>query len=254
MKTKLILSILFFNSFFSFGTQLDELVEEIKLNLNLEILLDSSFKSTYKDVTYTSVGDTAILLDYLKLLKFEYSKYPEFFFDKIGINQIVVGQNLSIQGQRRAAIPDPYKKTLLFEVNQYYSLEYLVHVLHHELHHCTEYALWGNMFYQWHKWEKRNTRKFEYGTGGAYAYEQENKSIDWSSLSHPKKGFVNLYSTLGQEEDRSEIFAILMTDQEREWLIKECKKDRKLRRKVKLIQKTLNSFIGVKVAYWSDFL
>lgn len=115
--------------------------------------------------------------------------------------------------------------------------------MHHELHHSTEYALFKDMFFKWDKWARKNKRKFDYGKGGEIAYHDENKNIDYYTINHPQKGFVNLYSTMGQEEDRCEIVSLIMNDNERPLLIEFCKKDRRLKKKVKLISRKMNQVI-----------
>ena len=62
-------------------------------------------------------------------------------------------------------------------------------------------------------------------------------------MDNPIPGFVNLYSALGQEEDRSEIFALMMSDIERPILTKICKEDPVVRAKVKVMAKKTSKSI-----------
>lgn len=225
---------------------------EIEQNLNVTIIIDTSFHSTWEEVRYDSISDTVALNKYLQLLHFEYSKYPAHFFSNIGISNIVICQDLFYAGQNRAAIPDPYVNAIYLEVKDNYSEDYLIHVMHHELHHCTEYAIWKNMYHRWRKWSKANRFWFKYGQGGAATYEGENTKIDWYSFIHPKKGFLNLYATTGEEEDRCEVFALIMSDKERHFLIDICDRDRLLRKKVKLMLGILSGISGAENSYWDQ--
>lgn len=237
-----------FNSSASWKT----IKEEIESELDVVIITDTSFHGTWPEVKYDSIVDTVALEQYLILMQREYAKYPDRFFYNIGISKIIIGQNLLYAGQNRAAIPDPYAGAVYFEIKPSYDDNYLVHVLHHELHHCTEYAIWQNMYYRWKKWSRVNRCWFKYGNGGASAYEGENRYIDWYSFIHPKKGFLNLYSTTGEEEDRCEVFALIMTDSERHYLLDYCKKDRLLRKKVKLMLGILSFISEEENAYWDQ--
>jgi hypothetical protein len=68
------------------------------------------------------------------------------------------------------------------------------------------------MSYKWRKWKRTNIVFFRYLGEGQMAYDK--KQIDWYSPVHPRKGFLNLYSTTAQEEDRCELMAFIMCDEE----------------------------------------
>ena len=244
----ILLSSLAINCFASKISQIDE-VEKL---FGFEVVLDTNFKSIWTSVSYKGVADTARIVNYLELLQKEYSKYPASYFQRINIDKIIICNGLVINSQKRAAIPDPYKNALFLAIDSSYSEKYLIHVMHHELHHCTEFFLYENMYYDSDKWTKFNRRKFNYGNGGQIAYKKDTlKKNNWSSLSHPIKGFVNLYSTLGQEEDRCEIVALIMQDSKREILIEFCKRDRHLRKKIRFIISELNGIIDLPTNYWN---
>jgi hypothetical protein len=70
------------------------------------------------------------------------------------------------------------------------------------------------------------------------------KYVDVYSPTNPEKGFINLYSLTGDEEDRAEILAYLLTDFERPMLLSLLKKDEILNRKIEALTTLLNTFIG----------
>lgn len=247
--------LLFLSVFLTFqnGYSTHQLIKQFELEMGLQIVLDTHFTDSWKSVDYLQIQDTVRLNNYLSILYDEYSKYPSSYFVDISVKTIVVCEGLKFIGQFRAAIPDPFQSTLLLSTNINYSKEYLIHVMHHELHHMTEYAIFGNMYFKWNKWNRKNKNKFKYGNGGVEAYKVENKYIDYYALNNPIPGFINLYSTTGQEEDRCEIVSLLMHDVEKQLLIKHLRDDRRLRRKTKLALKMLNSVSETEFLSWKDY-
>jgi len=248
---KSILLPLFLVSIYCFGSELKG-IDEVKDALGVEIITDTTFHGTWTSVSYDKIQDTVRIINYLNLLLVEYGKYPKGYLHNVSVEKIILCDNLIYYGQKRAAIPDPYKKALYLEIDSNNTKNYLIHVMHHELHHCTEYSLYNDMYYKWEEWEKINISNFKYGKGGGSAYEGSNKKIDWYDMSHPVEGFVNLYSTTGEEEDRSEIVALIMNDDERYLLFKYCKDDLRLRRKVKLVLTELDKVIDAQSKYWDE--
>lgn len=221
-------------------------IKAIKKTLNVEIVFDCEVEDSWKSVTYETKVERGALLRYLSLLLMEYSKYPDGYLNKVNVTTLVLGNNLKLSGQSRAAIPDPYKKQMFLSVNGAYgiaSTRYLAHVMHHELHHCMEYTLWKSMTYDWNEWILLNGDGFCYGNGGASAYtEYISKGTDFYSPINPKKGFVNLYSITGDEEDRAELVAFMMTDTERPLLMGLYKKDVIIKKKADMVLKLLSDF------------
>jgi hypothetical protein len=228
------------------------LISEIEEKLCLKIIYDRKVEDQWSAVSYAFCTDSAELENYLLLLKKEYFKYPPDFFSLVGVKQIVLGKQMHYEKQNRAAVPDPYNNTLYLSIDGAQGNAgsvYLIHVMHHELNHLTEYAMWKNMFYRWPDWHDVNRRFFRYNPGGgAKAYE--DLSVDWYSMCHPKKGFFNRYSLMGEEEDRSEVISLLMSDEERKFIYEYCSNDKILRKKVLLMQAQLNEFTHTTDSYW----
>jgi len=251
LKVNILLTFLLLN-FKGFAEYQHEIIRDIENKLQVKIILDTGYVDSWDYIIYKKVSDTFALKKYLKILRAEFSKYPENFFVNIGISTIVIGEDMHYNGQKRAAIPDPYLATVYYEIDPDYETYYYIHTLHHELHHCTEYAIWKDMYFDWDKWTSRNKKKFRYGNGGASTYEGENTKIDWYSFIHPQKGFVNLYSTTGQEEDRCEIVSLIMSDEERKFLFKLSEKDKIIRKKVKLMLELLDNISGTENNFWNE--
>ncbi len=224
---------------------------QVEEKFGLTIKTDSGFVDTWNKISYHELTDDTNLSDYFNLLLTEYSKYPEGYFDLIGIDTVVVCKKLRFKSQTLAAVPDPYRKTLLLDANySRYKKGYLIQVMHHELHHCTEYAIWKDMYYSWSKWSDLNMEGFRYGSGGASAYLAENATKDYYTMCHPKEGFANPYQMTGEEEDRCEIMGFILSDHRRGKLIEYCKEDKIILAKVRLLIDLMDTFVGTKDNYW----
>jgi hypothetical protein len=238
---------------FCSATSIKQARAELEIKLGVKIVYDSVCVDSWSLVSYSLCTDTVFLHSYLKLLEKEYSKYPYGFLKKSGTKFLVLGRELKISGVNRAAVPDPYRNFLFLAVNGAHgdsSDLYRIHVMHHELNHSSECLYWKDMYYVWKDWQALNQPDFRYRGTGAQAYE--NSTINWYSPVHPLPGFVNNYSTTSQEEDRSEIVAMIMTDEERLVLKTFCETDEQLRKKVLLLIDYLNQFSGTSGNFWTE--
>lgn len=191
---------------------------------------------------------------YLIILKRELSIYPAGYIPKAGIKKIVLGRDLSFDSEYRGAIPDPYRSILYLSVNGAYDESdetYLIHVIHHEIHHMLEYAVWKNMYFNWVEWERLNPEGFSYGKRD---FKYASAEADYYSVTHPLNGFLNLYSMTAGEEDRCELAAFLLTRRGAKTLTRYLKNDSILRRKATFISDFINRFAGVKFIDIDKFL
>lgn len=208
----------------------------------VECITGDTVPDTWDKVSYDKPTDGEETTRYLAILKREISLYPAGYIVKALARKIVIGKKLAFNKEYRAAVPDPYRKTLYLSVNGSYgekSQAYLAHVLHHELHHMVEYSVWKDMYFSWAEWNRLNPAGFSYGGGGLL-----NANLDYYSVTHPVNGFLNLYSMTGGEEDRCELVAFLMNVKERPALMRYYHNDSILRRKVRFIVDFVNNFAG----------
>ena len=79
-----------------------------------------------------------------------------------------------------------------------------------ELNHFVEYHIWRDYRYDWDQWRVLFDGS---GAGGELVYQggEDRTAIIYNPNLH---GFLNNYSTLGQEEDRSEMIAYFLTENE----------------------------------------
>ncbi len=238
------------------GEGLEEKLNKLQAKLKVSVIIKEEAINSWKQLSYTYSTDTVSLLDYLRLLEKEYLKYPIGYFNKIKLKRIVLVENLTLNEQFRAAVPDPYTGSLFLAIEKPSDLlrynNYQTHVMHHELHHYAEFSYWRSMSHFWADWKATNDTSFHYKGNGATAYQ--NLTIDWYQLSHPLNGFINLYSTTAQEEDRAELVALIMGDEELKKMKKQIKNDFILQQKILLIQFLLSEISGVKNGYWKKVI
>lgn len=233
------------------ASSIRQIISKIETDLKVKIIYNQKVDDTWSYIFYENCDDSLETKQYLTSLQKEYAKYPKGYFQLAGVQRIVLGKKMRFGEQYRAAVPDPYLHSLFLSIDGAYGANdetYLIHVMHHELHHCTEYAMWEDMNYVWDLWAKTNNPAFVYMNGGSDAYE--NLEIDWYSMTHPKQGFINLYSTTAQEEDRSELMALIMTDAEREFIFQYYPDDEILQKKLPLLLDQLNTFCKSKDNFW----
>jgi hypothetical protein len=236
------------------GDEIATQAAALSKKLSVKVVYDRVVPDTWNIGKYRVPADRARLKHYLGLLDAEYSKYPAGFLVKAQAGTLILCEAFVINGTPCAAMPDPYGNRLYLAIDGAYGTgtdSYLVHVMHHELNHNTEYAIWKNQYYKWNEWAALNTPGFTYGQGGASAYGIIN--VDYYSFTNPAPGFLNLYSMTAQEEDRSEIIALMMSDLERPSLVALCEKDAILRAKVKKLVSLMDGFAGTPAgtAYWN---
>lgn len=235
-----------------FAQTMSERISTLEKRWQVAITYNKVINDTWASVTYDICVDSANIVKYLKLLEQEYSKYPTNYFRQINLHTIILAQNLKSKGVNRPALPDPFSKNIYFSIDgsqANVSDTYLIHTMHHELSHLEEYSIWGEMYYKWDQWQMLNTATFHYGTDFA---SKLDKSTNWLAPIHPEKGFMNYYSMINEGEDRCEIIALIMCDDERKTLIKFGKEDIILCEKIKLISAVLNELSGTTDNYWTN--
>jgi hypothetical protein len=223
-KIALLVIIVFYNFSIVFAIDVKGFYDKYKVNIIFTKKAD-----TWNLVTYKMLSETE-KEKLFNLTSTAFSKYPKSFFEKINLKTIVLCKDLSFQNTNRAAVPDNYQNTLYLSYKDSYQDYYIVHCIFHEMNHYAEYSIWNDYRYHWKEWEElyKGTTN-----GGEIAYN--NPSVDYYSLDETLKGFLNQYSTLGQEEDRSEIIAYFMNDlnDEHSNMMKILKKDLVLQKKTK---------------------
>lgn len=183
-------------------------------------------------------NDHKELEKYCRLFREEFFKYPKEFIKNTHLQKVVMVKELYNQGVPVAAMPDYYKENLYMDiyVGNYDAL-YQRHVVHHEFYHMIEQELNGDPYYKDPEWNKFNEEGFTYGNGGI-----NNRTGDMRPIIHPLPGFISLYSATGLEEDKAEIFAALMTGEERELIMPWAEEDLILKNKIEYLTAFLKNY------------
>lgn len=194
------------------------------MGLELQFETGSDRNSSWKGFSDSVPGDLEKLKRIADIAFQSFSVYPAGFFKKAGVTKLSLIRDLEVKdasgnATRRAAMPSPQTKTLYFAENGDMSFcpSGLEFRLHHELFHQIEGTVCSNMKESRDDWAKLNVeKKFDYAAGGQLAYKP-----GFNNIQHPDMGFVSEYAMFGQEEDRSETFAYMMSsgfaDKFREW-------------------------------------
>jgi hypothetical protein len=168
---------------------------------------------------------------YRKILAAELGKYPMPLLQKSKLKGIAIVKNLSVAGQRRAAMPDYENEILYLDFQRgAHNPAYQAHVIHHEFFHLLEQELNGSAYFKDPEWAKLNPKNFKYGKGG-----KEQRGDDNFALVHPQSGFINRYSTSALEEDKAEIYAALFISAERNKITGMAANDTHLAAKIKMM-------------------
>ncbi len=214
---------------------MDSLITDMRISYGicLEIVEPSAttWGSNVISFDVLSEEDYKELENYARLFREEFFKYPKTFVDKTKLKRVTFVKNLINQSVPVAAMPDYYQEILymnIFEGN--YDRVYQRHVVHHEYYHMIEEQLNGNAYFKDPIWAKMNPPFFQYGSGGINA-----RSSDMSLVNHPQDGFISLYCMSGLEEDKAELYAGLMTTEEKTRIKEWAKNDKILNNKIKYL-------------------
>lgn len=134
-------------------------------------------------------------------------RYPAGVFARTGLRHVVLVKDLSVDGQRRLAMPAPDIDSVVYADNLLAALcpSGMELRVHHEYYHFIEYRLFNDFYYRDPAWLALNPPGTAYGQGGATAYGK-----GFQNLGHPQPGLVSLYAAYGPEEDKAEVFGWMM--------------------------------------------
>ncbi|MGK5034670.1 hypothetical protein [Janthinobacterium sp. LB3P118] len=135
-------------------------------------------------------------------------RYPAGVFAETGLRHVVLVKDLSVDGQRRLAMPAPEIDSVVYADNLLAAMcpSGMELRVHHEYYHFIEYRLFNDFYYRDPAWLALNPPGTAYGQGGATAYGK-----GFQNLGHPHPGLVSLYAAYGPEEDKAEVFGWMMT-------------------------------------------
>jgi hypothetical protein len=141
------------------------------------------------------VTASVVIADELRLL-------PAAFLGAIGLWRVLLCANLSEDGRAIPSLPN-YRHTLILDVADA-SPAYLRRLLQHEVFHFFDLADDG-MLVNDMRWLALNPTGHEYGYGGRSMRDPA------ATMLSEAPGFVTRYATSALEEDKAELFSLMMT-------------------------------------------
>jgi hypothetical protein len=143
---------------------------------------------------------------YVRWLVDEWADYPRCWIDTARLERVAFCSALHWEEQPRAGIPDFDGGAMYFDVGFGPDQEdYVRRVMHHEFFHSFDRFDDGELYAD-EAWSRLNPPGFSYGGGGVTRQSASTTSL----LETGTLGFVDDYATSGLEEDKAELFAVLM--------------------------------------------
>jgi hypothetical protein len=137
------------------------------------------------------------------------------------LDTIVIGKNLAFDNAYRASVPDNHRRILFIGIEYDYSDDYIRYTFHREMNHYIEFNIWNSYYYDWEQWRVLYTG----GNADSELAYQGRDANTWWQYRPTLPGFLNTYSMLGQEEDRSEMMAFYLTDNINIFFIRKARND-----------------------------
>jgi hypothetical protein len=219
---------------------LDQALAPLAARYGLRITATDPPKPAHKSITCRALADADLpgAEPYVKLFAEEWAKYPPGFVKASRLTTIAFVTDLSVDGQRRAVVPDAPDAVLFLDPtvggpNRTYQR----HCIHHDFYHLVEREINGDILFKDPKWAALNDPPFTYGHGGEFA-----RTSDQFGINHPAAGFINKYSQSGLEEDKAEIFAASFTPEYRRSIDQWSQKDKVLRAKLDFMRLFVNAY------------
>lgn len=185
-----------------------------------------------------SAQDRAGLQLLLSIVLPALERYPVSVFAQTGLRHVVLVKDLSVDGQRRLAMPAPEIDSVVYADNMLAALcpSGMEMRVHHEFYHFIEYRQFNDFYYRDPVWMALNPPDTRYGHGGVTAYGK-----GFQNLGHPHPGMVSMYAEYGPEEDKAEVFGWMMTPVYAARLQQWTLSDPSLQAKRQLLRGVLNS-------------
>jgi hypothetical protein len=173
----------------------------------------------------------------------EWSLYPPSYVEKAKVSRIVFGIDLSVDDQKRAAVPAFDGDTMYYDpVLGSYNLHYQRIVIHHEFFHMVDERM--KLLRRDKEWSKLNPEGFKYGGGG-----KSMRTSGVGELTDTIPGFLTPYATSAIEEDKAELFAHMVIDGP--YVKDRAGKDPVLAAKIALLKQRLVKFdSGMGEDFW----
>lgn len=138
-------------------------------------------------------------------------KYPRELPHAAGLSRIILGTKLRASGVHIGGYSNPPSRSLILEIDDAGQQPFKSITLHHEIFHLIDRAILGQYAKQDLGWARLN--------GPGFRGYQSGDGWKWMATQQPGKarptaepGFVTPYSMSSIQEDKAEVFALLMED------------------------------------------
>lgn len=160
----------------------------------------------YRDgqIRYRTVVNHDLADDFVEHFMNEFTKYPLAFLQACDLREIVLVENLIVDGQKRGGAAASPIRSIAFDVGVALDKKYAVNTIHHEFYHYLEQYYFGSQGYKDPKWALLNPRDFRYKGSGVQA---RSAGVTFE-INHPSPGFINEYCTYALEEDKAEVWTV----------------------------------------------
>jgi hypothetical protein len=147
----------------------------------------------------------AVLDRYVDIFETEWRRYPKSLMARVRLKRIVIGTDVKVVGQPRAAVPDFDRGWFWLDAKIGQRIpRYGRHVLHHDFFHMIDERDSPNGLKD-PEWESLNPPTVKYGKGGWFM-----QSGDVGKLRDDLPGFLTEYATSAVEEDKAEVYGHLL--------------------------------------------
>jgi hypothetical protein len=139
------------------------------------------------------------------------AKYPRELPHAAGLSRILLGTNLKASGVHIGGYSNPPSRSLILEIDEAAQQPFKSIKLHHEIFHLIDRAILGQFAKQDLAWARLNGpgfRGYQSGDGWKWMANQQ----PGQSKPQAEAGFVSPYSMSSIQEDKAEVFGLLMED------------------------------------------
>ncbi len=190
---------------FSPVASLDRLAKEYGIEIAVQRTALRASRYDYDVIAHPV--PTATLARYAPVFEAEWRRYPVFLMRRVGLRRIVIGDDVRVQGQPRAVVPEFREGCFWLDAGvAARNIEYGRRALHHDFFHMIDERddPDGRIDPAWASLNPPGTR---YGSGGWW---MQTKGV--GTLREDLPGFLTAYSTSAVEEDKAEVYSHLLLD------------------------------------------
>ncbi|CAN5564143.1 hypothetical protein BH10PLA2_BH10PLA2_26470 [soil metagenome] len=170
-------------------------------------------------------------------LKTALAKYPKAVPHAAGLFKIMLGANLKASGVHIGGYSHPPSRALILEIENEGKRAFHGLTMHHEIFHLIDRAILGQFARQDLYWMRLNGPAFKgYQVGDGWNWMANQPTGKAKPVAD--KGFVSPYSMSSVQEDKAEVFGLLMEDPAK--LTKLSKEDPVIRAKADRIKQLVH--------------